>query len=123
MFGSRAMAMCCRNRRQTLKSSQTTRTSWKLYYGLAACFVVSSFFLTAPPAFGQATSGPVRITLDDAIDMAIKHNHFLIALRTTIQQSEAEEITQGLRPNPTLFGDWEYLPLGSPAQQNPDVYN
>jgi len=55
--------------------------------------------------------------------LAIQHNHFLIALRTTVQQSEAEEITQGLRPNPSLFLDWEYLPLGSPARQNPDVYS
>lgn len=74
------------------------------------------------PMFGQATKGPVRITMDEAIQLAIQHNHFLIAMRTTIQQSEAEEITQGLRPNPTLFVDWEYLPLGSPANQNPDLY-
>jgi len=61
--------------------------------------------------------------LDEAIQLAIKHNHFLIAMQTTIQQSEAEEITQGLRPNPNLFIDWEYLPLGSPAKQNPGLYN
>jgi cobalt-zinc-cadmium efflux system outer membrane protein len=42
--------------------------------------------------------------------------------RTTIQQSEASEITANLRPNPTLFGDWEYLPLGSPSSQNPSLY-
>jgi cobalt-zinc-cadmium efflux system outer membrane protein len=70
-------------------------------------------------AYGQ---GAVRITLDEAIQMAIQHNHTLVALRTTIQQSEAEEITQGLRPNPTLFADWEYLPLASPAKQNPGLY-
>ncbi len=55
--------------------------------------------------------------------MALQHNHILLAMRTTIQQSQAEEITQGLRPNPTLFADWEYLPLGSPSHQNPDVYS
>jgi cobalt-zinc-cadmium efflux system outer membrane protein len=83
---------------------------------LLACACIPS------PASGQAT-GPVRITLDQAIDMAMQHNHFMIALRTTILQSEAEEITQGLRPNPSLFLDWEYLPLGSPSHQNPDVYS
>jgi outer membrane protein, heavy metal efflux system len=99
-----------------------TLFNWKVYLGLAACAVVSCL-LTTPLARGQATSGPVRITLDEAIDLAIKHNHFLIAMRTTIQQSEAEEITQGLRPNPALFVDWEYLPIfGSPAKQNPDLY-
>jgi cobalt-zinc-cadmium efflux system outer membrane protein len=78
--------------------------------------------LTAPAAFGQASKGPVRITLDEAIQMALQHNHNLRALRTTIQQSASEEITQGLRPNPTLFADWEYLPLGAPSHQNPAVY-
>jgi cobalt-zinc-cadmium efflux system outer membrane protein len=99
-----------------------TRRNWRNSFGLAACAVVS-FLLATPLAHGQATSGPVRITLDEAIDLAIKHNHFLIALRTTIQQSEAEEVTQGLRPNPTLFADWDYLPFVSPAKQNPDVYS
>jgi outer membrane protein, heavy metal efflux system len=98
-----------------------TGMNWRIYTGLAACAVVSCMLAT-PPARGQATNGPVRITLDDAIQLAIKHNHFILAMQTTIQQSEAEEITQGLRPNPTLFADWEYLPLGSPAKQNPDVY-
>jgi len=104
-----------------LKSNRTTRNFWNICAGLAACTVVCCI-LSAPPAFGQATSGPVRITLDEAIQLAINHNHFLLALQTTIRQSEAEEITQGLRPNPTLFVDWEYLPFVSPAKQNPDLY-
>jgi cobalt-zinc-cadmium efflux system outer membrane protein len=72
-------------------------------------------------SFGQAT-GPVRITLDEAIQMALQHNHNQLAIMTTIQQAQAEEITANLRPNPSLFADWEYLPLGSPAQQNPNLY-
>ena len=105
-----------------MKSNRMIRGIWKIYFGLAVCLVVICILAT-PPAFGQATSGPVRITLDEAIDLAIKHNHFLIAMRTTIQQSEAEEITQGLRPNPSLFADWDYLPFASPAKQNPDLYS
>jgi outer membrane protein, heavy metal efflux system len=66
---------------------------------------------------GQA-QGPIKITLDDAIQMALIHNHSLLAARTTIQQSEAEEITANLRPNPVLFGDWDYLPLFSPDSDN-----
>ena len=73
-------------------------------------------------AFAQST-GPTSITLDEAIQMALQHNHNMLALMTTIQQSQSEEITQNLRPNPTLFGDWEYLPLGSPAKQNPGLYS
>ena len=43
--------------------------------------------------------------------MALKHNHTLQAARTQIQQNQAAEITANLRPNPTLFTDWEYLPI------------
>ena len=34
-----------------------------------------------------------------------------MAARTIIQQNQAAEITANLRPNPTFFTDWEYLPL------------
>ncbi|MGA2143733.1 MAG: TolC family protein [Bryobacteraceae bacterium] len=59
-------------------------------------------------AFAQ---GPVKISLDQAIQMALRHNHTLQAARTTIQQNQAAEITANLRPNPTFFTDWEYLPI------------
>jgi len=64
----------------------------------------------AAPVPAQA---PVRITLDDAIRLALQHNHTLQAARTTIQQNQAAEVTANLRPNPTFFTDWEYLPLFS----------
>jgi cobalt-zinc-cadmium efflux system outer membrane protein len=53
----------------------------------------------------------ITITLDQAIEMALRHNHSLRAARTTVQQSEAQEITANLRPNPTFFTNWSYLPL------------
>ena len=86
-----------------------------------SALVVFVFGPAALPAFGQA-KGPVKITLDDAIQLALKHNHNLLAARTTIDQYKAMEITANLRPNPALFSDWEYLPLGSPAHQRPDLY-
>jgi outer membrane protein, heavy metal efflux system len=70
--------------------------------------------LLAPAAEAQ-NQGPVRITLDEAIQMALQHNHNLLAARTTIQQSQAEEITGNLRPNPTLLGDAEYLSPSHPT--------
>jgi cobalt-zinc-cadmium efflux system outer membrane protein len=54
--------------------------------------------------------------------MALQHNHNIIAARTAIDQSLAMEVTANLRPNPSLFVDWDYLPLGSPAHQNPGLY-
>jgi cobalt-zinc-cadmium efflux system outer membrane protein len=60
--------------------------------------------------------GPVRITLEEAIQMALRHNQTLQAARTQIQQNQAAEITAGLRPNPSIFVDWEYLPIFSRPQ-------
>ena len=84
--------------------------------------VVLACVLAANLASAQ-TQGPVRITLDEAIQMAMQHNHNLLAARTTIQQNQAEETTANLRPNPTLFGDWEYLPLFTPSAQNSAYYH
>ncbi len=56
-----------------------------------------------------------RVTLDQAIDMAIQHNHSLQAARTMILQNQAQEITANLRPNPTLNGDAQFLPLFQPS--------
>jgi outer membrane protein, heavy metal efflux system len=99
-----------------LKVNRTTRNSWNIYARLAACAVLSCV-LAAKPAFGQA-QGPVRITLEEAIQMALQHNHNILAARTTITQSEAQEVTANLRPNPVLFTDWDYLPLFSPSFAN-----
>jgi cobalt-zinc-cadmium efflux system outer membrane protein len=65
-------------------------------------------------AFGQAAAGSVKLTLEQAIDLATQRNHNLLATRTTIQQNLAQEVTANLRPNPTFFTDWEYLPLYKP---------
>ncbi len=50
--------------------------------------------------------------------MSLQHNHNMIAARTAIEQSQDLEITANLRPNPTLVGDWEYLPFFSPSNLN-----
>jgi len=80
---------------------------------LAAAGIFGSL-LSADSAFAQ--QGPVSVTLDQAIQMALQHNHTLQAARTTIQQNQAAEITANLRPNPTFFTDWEYLPIFSVPQ-------
>ena len=91
----------------------------KIRTGVALAALLASAL--THPALGQAT-GTSRLTLDEAIQMALQRNHNLLAARTTIPQAEAEETTANLRPNPSLFADWEYLPLGSPAHQNPNLY-
>ena len=118
------------------------RYVWK---GVMACGVALACAWITCPAFGQNSAptptasaassasasqqaslilkGPIRITMDEAIQLALQHNHNLLAARTAIEQSKDLETTANFRPNPVLFADWEYLPLfGSPSRQNPDVY-
>src|SRR6266571_2715638 len=64
--------------------------------------------------------GAVTISLDDAIQMALQHNHNLLAARTTIQQNQAEETTANLRPNPVILGDSQFLPIFQPSQFSAD---
>ena len=89
--------------------------------GLAAGQQSPSPATAVAPA--PATSPPTsqaQITLDDAIRLALLHNHALQALRSTIQQSVAEEVTANLRPNPALGLDAQFLPIFQPDQFSSD---
>jgi outer membrane protein, heavy metal efflux system len=78
----------------------------------------------APPASQLAQKpGSQLITLDQAIQMALAHNHNLLASRTTVQQNEAEEITANLRPDPVLLGDVQFLPIFEPSNFSSDYVN
>jgi len=97
-------------------------------------FLVSALFLDgagaqSPPGPNQSPPPPqtlaqnpggVTISLDEAIQMALQHNHSLMAARTAIQQSQAEETTANLRPNPVLLGDSQFLPIFQPNQFSAD---
>jgi cobalt-zinc-cadmium efflux system outer membrane protein len=76
----------------------------------------------APPQASKLAQKPgvVTVSLDDAIQMALQHNHNLLAARTTIQQNEAEETTANLRPNPVLIGDAQFLPIFQPSEFSAD---
>jgi outer membrane protein, heavy metal efflux system len=54
------------------------------------------------------------ISLDQAIDLALVHNHSIKATRTLILQNQAQEITANLRPNPTFGADTQFVPFFSP---------
>jgi len=99
-------------------------------------FLVSALFLEGagaqfPPAASQSPPSPqaqtlaqkpgaVTISLEEAIQMALQHNHTLMAARTVIQQNQAEETTANLRPNPVLLGDSQFLPVFQPSQFSAD---
>jgi cobalt-zinc-cadmium efflux system outer membrane protein len=76
-----------------------------------------------PPPQAQTLAknpGAVTISLDEAIQMALQHNHTLMAARTVIQQDQAEETTANLRPNPVIMGDSQFLPIFQPSQFSAD---
>jgi cobalt-zinc-cadmium efflux system outer membrane protein len=73
---------------------------------------------------GASVSQNTRlITLDEAIDLALLHNHSIKATRTLILQNQAQEITANLRPNPTLGADTQFIPFFSPQDFSGDNLN
>src|ERR1700719_4492298 len=93
----------------------SARTWWPLLIlgGLGWFAPMQAAGQAATPAAPQ--NPPARVTLDEAIDLALKHNHSLQAARTMILQNQALEITANLRPNPTISGDTQFLPLFTPS--------
>ena len=79
-----------------------------------------SLLLLTRAGMGQNTT---LITLDQAIDLALAHNHSIKAAQTLILQNQAQEITANLRPNPTLSGDTQFIPFFSPQNFSGDNLN
>jgi cobalt-zinc-cadmium efflux system outer membrane protein len=71
----------------------------------------------------QNTNASAHITLEDALRLAVQHNHALLALRSTILQNQAQEITANLRPNPNLAWDAQFIPLFNPSNFNSDYFD
>jgi cobalt-zinc-cadmium efflux system outer membrane protein len=93
---------------------------------LASPAILAAQQSPAPPAAASPpradTSQPpgTRISLDDAIRLALQHNHALQAARSTILQFQAMEITANLRPNPVLTWDAQFLPFFNPNKFSAD---
>lgn len=77
----------------------------------------------ASPTSSVPQTPAMRITLDEAIRLALQHNHALQAARTNILQNQALETTANLRPNPTLSWDAQFLPIFQPNQFTADYIN
>jgi cobalt-zinc-cadmium efflux system outer membrane protein len=87
------------------------------HFGMIGLVILTGLLLLAPAAGGQ---NPTLITLDQAINLALAHNHSLKATRTLILQNQAQEITANLRPNPTLSFDSQFLPVFQPSDFSTD---
>ena len=86
------------------------RTSRLLLPKVIALFIV---LITCSAIAGAQT--PARVSLDDAIKLAIEHSHTLKATQTQILQGQANEVTANLRPNPLLSWDAQFIPIFEPA--------
>lgn len=71
---------------------------------------------TAPPRADTTQPAVVRVSIDEAIRLALQRNHALQAQRTMILQNQAQEITANLRPNPVISWDSQFFPLFNPSE-------
>jgi outer membrane protein, heavy metal efflux system len=89
------------------------RSRYSRIFAPAATF----FLIMVGTCVGQNTT---HISLDQAIDLALTHNHSIQATRTLILQNQAQEITANLRPNPTLGADSQFVPIFNPQYFSAD---
>jgi cobalt-zinc-cadmium efflux system outer membrane protein len=82
--------------------------------------VITAIFLFAGVAAAQS---PTLLSLDQAIDLALTHNHSLKATRTLILQNQDQEITANLRPNPTFGADSQFIPIFTPSAFSVETLN
>ncbi len=83
-------------------------------------WLVTLFLLLQGVSAGQNTT---LISLGQAIDLALAHNHAIKATRTLILQNQAQEITANLRPNPTFGADSQFIPIFTPQDFSADELN
>ena len=89
---------------------------------LAACLLIVSLSAAASEDAWAGQAPAVKIDLDQAIQLALQHNHALLAARSGIQQSQAEEITAAIRPNPVFTYDDLFIPI-TPSGFNSTTLN
>jgi len=86
-------------------------TCWQRFSSSALLILLLGASLLAPIPASAQTPPAVRIDLDQAIQLALQHNHNLLAARSGIQQSQADEVTAAIRPNPVFTYDDLFIPI------------
>ena len=76
--------------------------------------------MTVPAAaFAQTPAAPTpqaRVSMADAVRLALAHNHQLASQRLNVDISKADEVTAALKPNPVFSSVNENFPVFSPSQ-------
>jgi outer membrane protein, heavy metal efflux system len=103
-----------------MPGKRTLLTLMRSRCSLAVAVTATLCLLLVGAGAGQNTT---RISLDQAIDLALAHNHSIKASRTLILQNQAQEITANLRPNPSLGLDTQFVPIFSPQYFSGDNIN
>src|SRR5580700_99431 len=77
--------------------------------------VAIAMILVVTPAMSQTAGSPAKlISKEDAVKIALAYNQSLRANRLNVDQSKANEITAGLKPNPTLTVGVDAIPIFMP---------
>jgi outer membrane protein, heavy metal efflux system len=79
-----------------------------MWLGLPVLAGAQTTVNTAPPA--------TRVSMADAVRLALEHNHQLLAQRLNIDTSKADEVTAALKPNPVFTSTNQNFPLFTPSQ-------
>lgn len=81
------------------------------------CLAVPAAAGQTPAAQTPAQAPPAtRVSMADAVRLAVEHNHQLRAQRLNVDLSKADEITAALKPNPVFTSTNENFPVFSPNQ-------
>jgi cobalt-zinc-cadmium efflux system outer membrane protein len=71
------------------------------------------------PSQGEDLGPADGMTLDGAIDLLIKNNLNLLALKYEIPMADADVLTAGLRNNPIFYADGQLVPYGHYSNNRP----
>ena len=84
----------------------------------AAALIAGALWPAAPSA--QVAAPVARLTMDDAVRLAVARNQALQAQRLTVDASKADEVTAALKPNPSLSLGVSGFPAFSYSLYTPD---
>jgi cobalt-zinc-cadmium efflux system outer membrane protein len=116
-LAARAAAQCC-------KECQSMRACSPLFGRPAASLLLAlgvSAVAAAQTPPVQPTSALTRVSMDDAVRLALVHNHALQAQRFGVDVARADEITAGLKPNPIFTSLNQYFPVFTPSELTGDT--
>ena len=100
----------------TCSSTLFIRSTKNSHKWLQSCSLLFSLLVFG---FGEAKAQPApRINLEQAIQLALQHNHALLATRTQIEQNQAQEITAAIRPNPVFSLNSLFIPFSAATADN-----